>query len=168
MKKIDSGSNGPSASGLLLAVAFALLVNGSSAFAQHLLSSLGGWVYDAPTSTSDHLDGKTDRTIPRNAVYCWVARAPKCDIGIVYNPDGTYYGILYSTMVGYDVRTSPYHVVQKSNPSNRTEVSVSLWNFNRSGMIRFKRESTGTVKEVPFEFGACPSQTIPLATSDFE
>jgi hypothetical protein len=151
-----------------LAIFIGLITLCDSAFAQNPLSSLDGWVYSAPTTTSDHSDGKTDRAIPKGAFYCWVAEAPKCDIGIVYNPDGTYFGILYSTVLGYDVRTSPYHVVQKSNPANRTEISVSLWSFNRDGIVRFKRQSTGTVKEVLFEFGPCPSQIISLSASDFE
>jgi hypothetical protein len=140
----------------------------SSAFAQLSWSKLDGMWFDAPSSTSDHLDGVADRSIPRNALFCWVAEAPKCDIGIVYRPDGSWFGILYSTLLGYDVRTSPYHVVQKANPANRTEVSISLTNSNRTGTLRFKRQSTGTVKEVPFEFGKCPTQIISLSTSDFE
>jgi|GEM_PF-5756741 len=152
--------------------AFAFLIGwltlAPAAFAQMPLGSLDGWIHSAPVSTSDHLDGKADRTIPRSALFCWVAEAPKCDIGVVYNPDGTWFGILYSTVLGYDVRTSPLHVVQKSVPSNRTEISVSLWNLNRSGQIRFKRQSTGTVKEVPFTFGKCPATTVILDASDFE
>ena len=133
-----------------------------AAQAQEAWGTLAGWFDSAPSVTSDHYDGASNRAIPSDAKYCWVAEISDNWIGIAYNANGTFFGVLYWTYFGYDVRTLLKHSVQKSNSNNFTEVSVNLWNENRSGVVRFKRMSMGTFKEVPFDFGPCPSSRMRL------
>ena len=138
------------------------LFSPESAQAQESWRELAGWFNSAPSSTSDHYDGLQDKPIPSDAKYCWVAEISDNWIGIAYHPNGRFFGIIYWTYFGYDIRTSLKHSVQKSNSSNFTEVAVSLWNENQSGLVRFKRMSTGSYKEVQFDYGPCPTSRMKL------
>ncbi len=147
----------------LASLLFVLLsLSSPSAQAQEAWSELNGWVHSAPRMTSDHYDGLQDRAVPEQAQYCWVANAGKNLIGVAFSPEGTFFGILYSSIAGYDLRTSHSHVIQKSNSTNRTEVNVQTSNGGRSGSIRFRRTSTGITKEVPFRYGPCPASRVQL------
>jgi len=145
----------------VLSVGIGLLIP-HSASAQEAWSGLAGWFNSAPSTTSDHYDGLPNRAIPSDAKYCWVAEISDNWIGIAYYPNGKFFGVLYWTYFGYDVRTSLKHSVQKSNASNFTEVTVNLWNENQSGIVRFKRIANGTYKELPFDFGPCPGSRVTL------